>query len=176
MRTKYIAAAITLSMAGISISANAAQINFKGKVTAQTCSIENGKDIEFILPTVGIDDVKDIDAHNGVTTVSLPVQCPGDNANGTVHMALMPNVGSTEGKLLKNIDISNEAAHGVGIVVLDNRNKALDFESGAVYLDAPLKEGNARIKLSAAYAKDTTEEKVTPGAVSAVLPFVLTYE
>ncbi|AWA04561.1 fimbrial protein [Aeromonas hydrophila subsp. hydrophila] len=91
-------------------------------------------------------------------------------------MALMPNVGSTEGKLLKNIDISNEAAHGVGIVVLDNRNKALDFESGAVYLDAPLKEGNARIKLSAAYAKDTTEEKVTPGAVSAVLPFVLTYE
>lgn len=101
MRTKYIAAAITLSMAGISISANAAQINFKGKVTAQTCSIENGKDIEFILPTVGIDDVKDIDAHNGVTTVSLPVQCPGDNANGTVHMALMPNVGSTEESFLK---------------------------------------------------------------------------
>lgn len=176
MKTKYIAAAIALSLAGISISANAAQINFKGKVTAQTCSIEKGNDIEFVLPAVGVDDVHAIDQHNGATTLSLPVECPGDNANGTVHMALMPIVGATEGKLLKNTDTSAEAAHGVGIVVLSDKNQALDFESGLVSLDAPLKDGKARIKLSAAYAKEAAAEKVTPGAVSAVLPFALTYE
>ncbi|MGG5826387.1 fimbrial protein [Aeromonas salmonicida] len=175
MKKTMLSAAILLSLAGASMSANAAEIQFTGKITAQTCKLESG-DLKMQLPTVGISDVADLDQHSGVTTISAPVTCEGaTESNKTVTMSLMPLQGSyTANSVLVN-KAQNDAAKGVGIVVLDKDSKAFNFDAGAANIEAPLVDGKANIQVSAAYAKDGSAE-ITAGDVSAVLPFVMTYQ
>lgn len=173
MKKTMLSAAILLSLAGASMSANAAEIKFTGKISAQTCKLSAG-DLNMELPTVGISDVADLGQHKGVTTVSAPVICEGAT-EGTVTMSLMPLQGSyTANSILVN-KAQSDAAKGVGIVVLDKDSKAFNFDAGVANIDAPLVDGKANIQVSAAYAKDGSTE-VTAGDVSAVLPFVMTYQ
>ncbi|MDF8331203.1 fimbrial protein [Aeromonas salmonicida] len=175
MKKTMLSAAILLSLAGASMSANAAEIQFTGKISAQTCKLSAG-DLKMELPTVGISDVADLGQHNGATTVSAPVICEGAIENaGTVTMSLMPIQGSyTANSILVN-KAQNDAAKGVGIVVLDKDSKPFNFDLGVANIEAPLVDGKANIQVSATYAKDGSAE-ITAGDVSAVLPFVMTYQ
>ncbi|MDQ1884177.1 fimbrial protein [Aeromonas salmonicida] len=176
MKKTMLSTAILLSLAAVSMSANAAEIQFTGKITAQTCTLESG-DLKMELPTVGISDVADINQHKGVTTISAPVKCEGATENDkTVTMSLMPLQGSYTAKSVLTNTASADAATGVGIVVLDKDQKAFDFDSGIANIEAPLVNGAANIQVSAAYAKDGSGSDVTAGNVNAVLPFVMTYQ
>ncbi|MDM5069990.1 hypothetical protein OB952_21910 [Aeromonas salmonicida] len=55
MKKTMLSAAILLSLAGASMSANAAEIQFTGKISAQTCKLSAG-DLKMELPTVGISE------------------------------------------------------------------------------------------------------------------------
>lgn len=176
MKKSMLSAAILLSLAGASMTANAAEIQFSGKVSAQTCKLVAG-DLKMQLPTVGISDIAEINAHNGVTTISAPVTCEGATEdNKTVTMSLMPLQGTYTAKSVLKNTATAEAASGVGIVVLDEKNEAFDFDSGVANIEAPLINGAANIQISATYAKDGTEGEIKPGDVNAVLPFVMTYQ
>lgn len=175
MKKSMLSAAILLSLAAVSMTASAAEIKFTGKITTQTCKLESG-DLLIQLPTVGISDVADLDKHTGITTITAPVTCEGAaESNKTVTMSLMPIQGSYTAKSVLKNTASADAATGVGIVVLDKNSKPFDFESGINNIEAPLVGGKANILVSAAYAKDG-EGDVKAGDVSAVLPFVMTYQ
>jgi type 1 fimbria pilin len=128
------------------------------------------------LPTFGTEAVQNVGQHNGVTSLNAQVVCPTASGDGTVTMALIPNQNSFTGEVLKNIAVS-DAAKGVGIVVMGNNGQPLDFSQGsAANITAPMTAGTANIMISATYAKDGSGTPVSAGEVSAVLPFVMTYE
>ncbi|WP_033138949.1 fimbrial protein [Aeromonas finlandensis] len=166
--------AIMFSLSVASMSSHAAQINFTGSVTSQSCELSAG-DLDFTLSTVGESDVLEAGKQAGMITLSTAVTCEGASS-GTVNMSLMPKAGSFEGKVLKNT-ADNNAAKGVGFVVMNDKMEILDFSNGNAEISAPIDgKGVANILISANYAKDGSGEDVEAGMVKAVLPFVLTYE
>jgi type 1 fimbria pilin len=177
MKKNVISAALLFSLSAIGMNANADEIQFSGVITAASCKLVAGDNLVMQLPTFGIDAVQTVGQHNGVTSLNAQVECPGTTDNGTVTMALMPNPNSFTGKVLNNTADSLEAAEGVGIVVMGNDGQPLDFSQGsAAKITAPMIAGNANIMISATYAKDGSGTPVSAGEVSAVLPFVMTYE
>lgn len=76
MKKTMLSAAILLSLAGASMSANAAEIQFTGKISAQTCKLSAG-DLKMELPTVGISDVAD-----WATQRCYHRFCAGDSVRG----------------------------------------------------------------------------------------------
>lgn len=178
MNMNIISAAMLLSLSTIGVNANAAEIQFSGKITSSSCQLET-KDGHLVmqLPTYGISDVKDVGSHDGVTTLSAKVKCENATEDGLVTMSLLPNQGSFDGPLLKNTLTGAGAAKGVGIVVLGNDNAPLDFATGSgATITAPMVKGAANILVSATYAKDASVPTVESGDVTAVLPFVMSYE
>lgn len=176
MKKNIMSAAILLSFSAIGMSANAAEIQFSGAVTAASCTLVNGDNVIMQLPTFGINEVAEVGQHNGVTTVSAAAECPSTTQDGVVTMSMVPNQGSFEGKVLKNTHIGDDAAKGVGIVVMGDDRQPLDFLGTAAKITAPMIGGKANIMVSATYAKDGSGAEVEAGKVAAVLPFVMTYE
>ncbi|WP_429113228.1 fimbrial protein [Aeromonas veronii] len=178
MNMNIISAAILLSLSTIGMNANAAEIKFSGTVTAASCELEgNSGNLIMQLPTYGIKDVKAVGQHNGVTTLSAKAVCDNTSGNGLVTMSLLPNKGSFDGPVLKNTLTEDDAAKGVGIVVMGDDSQPLDFSQGrGAKITAPMIGGAANILVSATYAKDTSGEEISAGNVAAVLPFVMTYE
>lgn len=177
MKRSTISTTMLLSLASISMTSNAAEIKFTGKVTAASCELSSGN-LSMQLPTVGEKYVQDPGQHAGVTSLSAAITCAGATDVGTVTMSLMPNVNTFNGPVLLNTATGEEAAEGVGIVVLDKDNKPIDFSKGSeAVITAPMSEsGSANIVVQATYAKDGSGNPVEAGNVAAVLPFVMTYE
>lgn len=176
MNKTIMSAAMLLSFSVIAMSANAAEIQFSGAVTAKSCTLENGDNLIMQLPTFGINEVAEVGQHNGVTTVSAVAKCPSATEDGVVTMSMVPNQSSFEGKVLKNTHIGDDAAKGVGIVVMGDDHLPLDFLGTSAKITAPMTGGVANIMVSATYAKDGSGAVVEAGKVAAVLPFVMTYE
>ena len=177
MNKKMFSAAILLSIGAASMSVNAANINFTGTVTGQTCVLETtGGDLNFNLFTVGTPDVMDAGEQVGMMRLTAAVKCAEATKVGTVTMNLLPDPASFNGKVLKNI-AETDAAKGVGFVVANEQNELLDFTKGFAEITTPMSAtGTANIVLSAGYAKDGSGVAVAPGNVRAVLPFVLVYQ
>ncbi|WP_339015147.1 fimbrial protein [Aeromonas popoffii] len=177
MKKNVISAALLFSLSAIGMNANADEIQFSGVITAASCQLVGGGNLVMQLPTFGTEAVQNVGQHNGVTSLNAQVVCPGTTDDGTVTMALMPNPNSFTGKVLNNTAAPAGAAEGVGIVVMGNDGQPLDFSEGsAANITAPMIAGNANIMISATYAKDGSGTAVSAGEVSAVLPFVMTYE
>lgn len=177
MKKNVISAALLFSLSAIGMNANADEIQFSGVITEASCKLVAGNNLLMQLPTFGTEAVQNVGQHNGVTSLNAQVECPTASGNGTVTMALMPNQNSFSGKVLNNTAAPLDAAKGVGIVVMGNDGQPLDFSEGsAAKITAPMIAGNANIMISATYAIDGTGTPVSAGKVSAVLPFVMTYE
>ncbi|MGU5817329.1 fimbrial protein [Aeromonas hydrophila] len=177
MNETVLSAAILLSFAAFSMSANAAQINFTGAVTAQSCELKNGGDLNVNLSTIAESDVKEAEQAKGAMSLAATVECEGENPSGTVTMALMPVPGAVNGKVLKNTTSGGNAAKGVGFVVFGDNGSLLDFTEGRAEITAPMNSsGVANIIIAVNYAKDGSGDEVEAGDVKAVLPFVLTYK
>lgn len=174
MKKNIFSAAILLSLSSIGMTANAAEIQFSGTITEASCQLESDN-LAFTLPPFGIADVQEAGKNNGAISMTAKVVCDAKAKDGRVLMQLMPNPNSFEGKVLKNIQVA-EAAAGVGVVVMGDDGKPLDFSQGVTNISAPMVGGAANIKVAATYAQDGSGDAVTAGKVSAVLPFVITYE
>ena len=173
MKKNLLTAAVVFSLGMISMSANAAVINFSGKVVNETCKLSEMEDLNLSMSPVGVDSLlaADAAATGVVTSVVAAVKCDNASAAGKVTMALMPIPGTTDGMVLKNKD---GTATGVGFVVVGDDNTAFDFSKGSAEITADMTaSGEANIRIAATYALDGT--KVNAGTVNAVLPFVMTY-
>lgn len=176
MKMHILATAILVSLTGISTSVNAAQINFIGEVTTNTCVAGGASDISFELPPIAVSEVKKVNEHIGVVNLLVPIECEGATAENTVIMAFTPNLPSTDGKILQNIAQGEDKAEGVGIVVIGADNKALDFDNSAELRASLTTNGQGNMKISAAYALEGSSQDVQPGIIQAVLPFQMTYQ
>ncbi|MDM5065433.1 fimbrial protein [Aeromonas salmonicida] len=174
--SSVVSTTVLFTLAAASMATNAAQINFTGTVTAQSCELTSGGDLDFNLSTVGVSDVKEPGQQIGMMNLATAISCEDASQAGTVTMAFMPNPGSYEGKVLKNT-ASVDAAEGVGFVVMDENNQILDFSTGKAEINTPMTDaGMANVTIAANYAKDGSGNEVKPGKVQAILPFVLTYQ
>lgn len=151
-------------------------ISFTGTLNAATCSIDGGSDIALNMGNVSIGDLQETPtaAH---AQRDVTINCEGATDLTAVQLKFDPAGGSgsdaDDDRLLKTAG----AGKGASIALLDTSNSIINLKNdsldGALTVDD---EGNgtSTLSLRAAFVKNADAPNAE--AVTASLPFTMTYE
>ncbi|MGX2968346.1 fimbrial protein [Ursidibacter sp. B-7004-1] len=151
------------------VSIGSGSISLNGKLHANTCQLVNDdKNKQVTLPSLYVAEFNE--GQTGRTPFSINLtDCSIDNTS--VILQLKPIQDSVQGPYLKN---TTENGSNVGFKLTGDSGRNLDLSTNPT-LEQVVEKDKIKFDLYAEYIS-LTRDPVTPGNVSATLPFVVSYK
>ncbi|WP_258086244.1 fimbrial protein [Xenorhabdus bovienii] len=169
----FIAAIISGSMAASAFAADGT-INFNGRITKATCTVDASTADPVNLPEVGATALAVKGKTGGDTPFNIVLTgcgiSKGDSANVQVKFGGVKD--SIDGNLLQITPVSGGAT-GVGIGIYE-KDGSTPINMAVLSKRTPVTEGVTTLEFKAKYV--ATGATVTPGTVKASTDFTLDYE
>lgn len=150
-------------------------ITFNGEVTAQTCQVKVNEEVDGVvfLPTVSTKELSAAGATAGQTPFTISVSgCKATQADVAIALKLLGRNVTANGNL-GNTATANAAGNvAVTLGAADGTRIALQGLTNVPGLILPANQTSASMQLTAQY---TAEGKVTPGVVTAVAEYTVSY-
>lgn len=149
------------------------KVEFTGKLIADTCSIETGKEnIQVTLPTLSTQTLKTDGAQAGSKPFEIfVVDCPATISQVAAHFEAIGSTGTNPATgNLKNVAAKDSAAKNVEVRLYNSDEKQLVLGSSGEPF--PVKETKATLRYYGGYYATAA---TTPGDVKATAMYTLSY-
>ncbi|CDH03125.1 fimbrial protein [Xenorhabdus bovienii] len=168
----FIAAIISGSMAASAFAADG-RIDFNGRITKATCTVDASTADPVNLPEVGATALAGKGKTGGDTLFSINLKdCGIVGGSANVQVKFDGVKDRIDGNLLK-INSESGGATGVGIGIYEKNGSTL-INMGELSKSTPVTKDVTKLEFKAKYV--ATGETVTPGTVKASTDFTLDYE